>query len=362
MQLVISAASRSSDVQILRRILEDGLPSLVRALLVTPLMVTPYTLRLSRALQEDLGLGVMFDSGGYAVQTGRLDYFEMYSRLLELYRRERWAALYTLPDHVPTSQDSDETVEAKVRQTVECSELFYRELPDELCERALGVAHGRSLAQIEFCLDHYLRLGLRHVGFGSFGTAGENSSMNIVTERALDNARRLAGLAQERGMTTHLFGIGAPALLPWAAWTGATSFDSANWARSAGFGQVFLPLTRGYNISHRNGTAKLEKALTQTDLAGRSALSARQRRTEIQKGLTQDDFERLREISNHACRFCDSFELLQTSRVARAGHNLLATADALTIIERGDLRQMDAIYEAASPRYRARWRRLMQHV
>ncbi|MGD9891691.1 MAG: hypothetical protein AB7R89_31350 [Dehalococcoidia bacterium] len=40
----------------------------------------------------------MFDSGGYAVQTGRLDYFEMYSRLLTVYRRERWAGLYTLPD------------------------------------------------------------------------------------------------------------------------------------------------------------------------------------------------------------------------------------------------------------------------
>jgi hypothetical protein len=46
---------------------------------------------------------------------------------------------------------------------------------------------------------------------------------------------------------------------------------------------------------------------------------------------------------------------LQVSREARAGHNLYATADALEIIRRGDTRRMDAIYQTASTKYRARW-------
>lgn len=337
MQLVISAATKSSDVRILRRILDGGAPAHVRAVLITPLRVTPLTLRLGRAIQEDLGIPIMFDSGGYAVQTGRLDYFEMYSGLIELYRRERWAGLYTLPDHVPTTQDRAHVVEEKVRQTVACSEMFYRELPDELRERALAVAHGRTAAQVEYCLDRYARLGLRHVGFGSFGTAGDNSSMNIATVEALANARRLAALAEERGMTTHLFGVGTPALLPWIADTGATSLDSANWARSAGFGQVFLPLTRGYNISHRSTAS------------------------EIQQGLTRGQFESLRSVSGHTCRYCASFEGLQDSREARAGHNLLSTTDALEIIDQGDMQRMHAVYMTASPRYRELWRRRLEH-
>lgn len=334
MKLVIAAATRSSDVQILARIFATRRPEHVRAVLVTPLMVTPYTLRLAREFHEETGVPILFDSGGYAVQTGRLDYFDMYSRLIELYRRERWASFYTLPDDVPTSRDRHDDVEAKVRQTVACSEMFYREMPGELRERALPVIHGRSTAQVEFCLDHYARLGVRHVGFGSFGTAGQQSGMNLATESAVANAVRLATLARERGLTLHLFGVGSPAILPLIARTGATSFDSANWARSAGFGQVFLPLTRGYNISHR------------------SAVSV------IQQGLAREQFERLRVGSGHACPYCESFELLQTSREARAGHNLFATVDALDIIVRKDRARMDAIYGAASPRYRVlsqRW-------
>jgi hypothetical protein len=336
LQLVISAATKSSDVRVLRRILERRVPKHIRALLITPLMVTHFTLQLGRAVEEDFGIPVMFDSGGYAVQTGRLDYFEMYSGLLEVYRRERWAGLYTLPDHVPRTQDADDAVEAKVRQTVECSTLFYREMPAELRDRALAVAHGRTLAQVEYCLDRYVRAGLRHVGFGSFGTAGQNNGMNIATTSAVANAARLATLAAERGLTTHLFGVGAPAILPWIARTGATSFDSANWARSAGFGQVFLPLTRGFNVSYR------------------STLST------IQQGLTCEQFNRLRAASGHECPYCESFEMLQVSREARAGHNLFATTDALDIIERGDTGRMEAIYATASPGYRVRWQRWLE--
>ena len=121
--------------------------------------------------------------------------------------------------------------------------------------------------------------------------------------------------------------------------TGSTpSFDSANWARSAGFGQVFLPLTRGYNVSHRHTTSAM------------------------QQGLTRDQFERLRLASGHACSYCESFELLQTSREARAGHNLFATTDALDIVVRRDQTAMAAIYAAASPRYRTRWRRWLEDV
>ena len=55
----------------------------------------------------------------------------------------------------------------------------------------------------------------------------------------------------------------------------------------------------------------------------------------IQRGLTRTDFEHLREISGHTCAYCESFDHLQSSREARAAHNLFATVDALDIIARG---------------------------
>lgn len=334
MELIISALTKTSDVAVVHRFMErhrDGIQHM-RGMLVTPLMVTAGTLRRCRQLKDAYGVAVFFDSGGYAVQVGRLDYFEMYSRLIELYRRERWADLYTLPDHVPTSRDADAVVEAKVRQTVECSELFYREMPTDLQERALGVVHGRTRAHMEWCLDRYVRLGLRHVGFGSFGTAGDNAGVNVATGEAMANARAVCELARERGLTVHLFGVGAPAVLPWIWQTGASSYDSANWARGAGFGQVFLPLTRGYNITHRSASS------------------------EIQRGLTERQFAELRDVTGHDCEYCTSFADLQQSREARAMHNLMATSDSLDIIARGDTARMGAIYAAASPKYRSLWR------
>ena len=337
MDFVISAASKSSDVRILQETFSStgGVFQHVRGVLVTPLFSTDLTLRLCCDIQAEFRIPIMFDSGGYAVQTGRIDYFEMYGHLLEFYRRERWAGLYTLPDNVPTNKDTDVEVEAKVRQTTECSALFYREMPSELRDRALGVVHGHTLAQIEFCLDRYLRIGLRHIGFGSFGTSGQNSDVNILTNGALANARALTKLARERGLTVHLFGVGSPATLPWLACTGATSFDSANWAKGAGFGQVFLPLTRGYNVTHRSIVSP------------------------IQRGLSRDDFEKLRALSGHSCPYCASFDLLQTSRVARAAHNILATIDSLEMIAKQDHCRMSAIYAAASPKYGTLWKRGM---
>lgn len=335
MKLVISAATKISDVQILERALHHLVePSrYVRAVLVTPLFVSRRTLTLCRRIRDERGIPVMFDSGGYAVQTGKVDFFEMYAALLDVYARERWADLYTLPDNVPTTNDTPDAVEGKVRQTTDCVELFLREMPAELRDRALAVAHGRTMAQLEYCLERYLHLGLHHIGFGSFGTAGQNNSMNVATIESVANARSLTSLARQRRATVHLFGIGAPALLPWIAQTGATSFDSANWARSAGFGQVFLPLTRGYNVSYRANTST------------------------IQCGLGRVQFEHLKKVTGHECDYCFSFERLQASREARAAHNLYATFDALGIIGRGDRGHMEAIYAAASPKYRTLWKR-----
>ncbi|MEJ7615106.1 MAG: N-acetyltransferase [Candidatus Fervidibacter sacchari] len=85
-------------------------------IIVSPLFVPPATLRLLRSWRTGESspvshapcpVSLIFDSGGYQVQTGKLTYEELCRELRRVYEQEARADFYVLPDHVPTSRDSD---------------------------------------------------------------------------------------------------------------------------------------------------------------------------------------------------------------------------------------------------------------
>lgn len=299
----------------------------LRHILVTPLFVHKDSLRQIAALKHKLGSTVTFDSGGYYVQIGKLDYEDLYYPLLQFYRENTWADLYTLPDSVPTSQDTEDEVWRKVKKTVQFSGLFYQELPPAIQPRTMPVVQGHTLEQVDYCLSAYLDLGVRHIGFGSFGTIGKNSEVNVATNNAVDLARYVVDIAQKSGIRVHFFGLGAPALVAMIYAAGACSFDSSSWIKAAGFGQIYLPFTRGYNISHRNG------------------------RSELQRGITVEQFLELRSLTGHSCPFCSTIDKLQQHKMYRAVHNLLVIQETVDMINSGDHDAVRAIYEQGSPRY-----------
>ncbi len=303
-------------------------PSPLQRVLFTPLFAPHDSLLLVRKLREANGTRVMFDSGGYYVQVGRLTYSELYYPLLQLYTKNSWADIYTLPDHVPTSQDSEETVWTKVRDTVLYGALFFQELPAYMQDKALGVVHGRTLEQVDYCVRVYLELGLKQMGFGSFGTIGKNSQVNVATSTAIDLARYVVDIARTNGVRVHLFGLGAPALVAMIYGVGAGSFDSSSWIKSAGYGQIFLPFTRAYNISHRNG------------------------RSRMQQGIEFGELERLKSLTQHDCPFCHSIESLQGRKLYRAVHNLLAVRQSVEMVNARCHSDIRRIYENGSPRYK----------
>src|SRR5690606_27529684 len=133
--------------------------------------------------------------------------------LMSAYKANRWASVYTLPDHVPLSQDQPEVVEQKVRDTITYSTLFFQEMPDELKPRAMPVVQGHNYQQIDACLEAYIRLGVNWIGFGSFGTMGQKSEVNVVTQNALELARYVIQVAHTHNIKVHLFGLGAPPLV-----------------------------------------------------------------------------------------------------------------------------------------------------
>src|SRR5260370_13358093 len=169
------------------------------------------------------------------------------------YGTQSWDDRYEVPEYVPLSSDTLEKVEEKVRETVYYSCLFFQEMPDALKPKAMPVVHCRTRTQIEYCLEHYLKLGVEWLGFGSFGTFGKNNEMNVATQSVVEMARLVVRIANKRDLKVHLFGLGAPALVGMLYSIGATSFDSASWFKAAGFGQVHLPFMRSYNITYNNG-------------------------------------------------------------------------------------------------------------
>jgi len=298
-------------------------------ILTTPIFMHPGALLRLQALSEQIGAQVCFDSAGYYVQVGRISYDDLYYKLLLCYRANPWAARFVLPDNVPCSQDDAATVWRKVRQTVEMSCLFWRELPPAMRARAVPVVHGHTPEQIEYCLHHYLALGkVAALGFGSFGTSGKDNGSNTATNQAVTNVRQVVAAATAAGLGVHLFGLGVPALVGLIDSLGASSFDSATWLKGAGFGQVHLPFTRSYNISHRS------------------------MRSELQQAISRAEFDRLRTITGHSCYFCTDVDRLSDSKMHRAMHNLLSVHDSVAAVNERKHPQIASIYAQSSPKYR----------
>jgi len=306
--------------------------------LTTPLFQSQVSLKLIRDLKENFGSQICFDSAGYYVQVGKIAYHELYMRLLTCYRANPWADRYVLPDYVPLSTDTLEEVEYKVRETVHYSCLFFEEMPDEMKEKAMPVVHGHTRSQVEYCLERYIELGVKWVGFGSFGTFGKNNEANMATNSAIENARWVVQIANQYGLKVHMFGIGAPALVGMLHGIGAASFDSASWFKTAGFGQVHLPLMRGYNITYHNASSPL------------------------QKGITWSDFCQLKEITGHECIYCAEYSVLAGPKMHRVAHNLFAVSESVEMLNQGQFERASFIYQNGSAKYKEEYKKWLPQI
>ena len=255
---------------------------------------------------------IIFDSGGYAVQQGIISYEDLYQRLLSYYRTNDWADTYTLPDYVPTSGLSEQEVEDRVRATITIARLFHAEMPSHLRERAMPVVQGHTRKQIQACVEAYLELGAQVVGFGSFGTTGASSDINIVTSQSIELLTFLLDLGAKFGFRVHALGVGSPTLLHTLFQMGIYSFDSSCWLRTAGFGNVFMPFIKRRNIT---GGRLLERG-------GR-------------RPLTSSEFQMLQQETDHTCFFCLSFDELKKRRFYQILHNLTVIMDTVDSLNSG---------------------------
>ena len=149
--------------------------------IITPLFIGRKSFDYVRDMHERWGIDVIFDSGGFFVQQGRISYDELFSRLLDFYLKHEWAQTYVLPDFVPTSRQTADEVAERVRVTAAESVRFLERLPASLQNRALGVLQGHTSEDLKHCFDVYIDNGLQSIGFGSFDTTGANAEINLLT-------------------------------------------------------------------------------------------------------------------------------------------------------------------------------------
>lgn len=278
----------------------------------TPLFARPTVSILMKEMFEMPG-GVIFDSGGYYVQQGVVSYESLYQNLMRFYRENEWADWYVLPDYVPTSSLSPDEVDSRVKATVTISKLFHTEMPENLRKKCLPVVQGYTLEQIQLCVENYAEMGVSYIGFGSFGTSGDNNSINMITRQSIQMIEFLKRHAERYKLKIHLFGIGTPSVLPLFRELGIDSFDSSCWSRTAGYGNVYLPF-----MGRRNITGRMLR-----EVGG--------------EAYTKAKFIELRDATGHDCPFCRDVDKLIGSRLHQMMHNLYVLLDTVDLLNAGKI-------------------------
>lgn len=309
MTFVASLSNAANDMRHIIRLWE-GEAQEVRPFercIITPLFTDSRSLQHVRYMHDRWGVRVVFDSGGFFVQQGKVTYEELFPRLLDYYERNDWGDSYVLPDFVPTSRNSAAEVDERVHVTAAEGVKFLNRMPSELRPRSLGVLQGHNASHLKFCLDTYLANGVPHLGFGSFDTGGVNAEINLFTAQSSQRLEVLRDLLegpylrgeQDTLPSLHLFGVSSPALMAKFPRFLATSFDSSGWMRTAGYGNVYLPFQSRRNVTH-----------------GASALSCG-------AGLSAAAFYTACAESGHECPFCKDFDRIRRDRYARMLHNAI---------------------------------------
>lgn len=327
MEFVASLTLDAGYIQKIKRLWQESgdTRNPLQSVLVSPLFSPPTLLKLLRNMRENGEIEqIYFDSGAYVVQKGHISYEEMYWQLLHFYKEHKWADWYVLPDYVPLSSDDTNETWRKVRVTADMSNLFYSEISSDLREKALPVIQGRTIEQAEYCLQSYLDMEVKRVGFGSFGTNGKENSVNILSPNSLQLLTYLTNFLNEKNISLHTFGVGTPPVIFLLSQANITSFDSVGWMKTAGFGKIYMPFVRAYNITYRDMTAR---------------------------GLTQHKFHELKAITKHDCYFCQSFETLTQSRDYRFMHNLTVVLDTIDLLQQTNTSDIKYLLDVYSPYY-----------
>ncbi len=314
----------------------DGYGSLdpIQNIMFTPIASTEDTTSHLKDYADDYGLNIMFDSGGYEVQVGSVEFDELISYLVDFHSSNDWGKWHVLPDNVPLSDDGEDTVQRKVNETLSASRICFQRLPEDIQKKSLGAVQGHTPKQISRCIEEYSSKtfrGLERVGFGSFATSGVNNGVNTITPDTLDRLEWAVELAHSQDLEVHAFGVGGPTSIPLLYEAGVDSFDTTSWMRTGGYGNVIFPFRSRYNVSHKK------------DRGG--------------KTLTRGKLDRLKETTGHRCNYCENIGKLRDSRWNRILHNIIVTHESTQNVQSMETEEIIESMDESS-----RYRKYLRHI
>lgn len=260
-------------------------------------IVSPLVVRngiLQRLYEHRRHCKVIFDSGGFHIQQGRLDLGSACKTLERLYREHSWVDRFALPDAPITSLDSRREIRTKLRSTRRLYQAFPARLPSSLRPKLLPVVHGTTFEEVRRSAQAACGVGSRTLGFGAFSTSGPNFGVNSFSTSSVRLLVRFTKLCAEWGREVHAFGIGGPAAIVVLRYVPVASFDSAGWIRTAAYGNAYLPYLGALNVTGNAASRRY---------------------------VTRREFRRLRRATGHVCSFCEDEGLLVRSWLHRALHN-----------------------------------------
>ncbi|SRR6266849_109385 len=267
---------------------------------------------------------VIFDSGGFHVQQGRIRLRPAIRKLRRLYRENNWADRFALPDAPITSMDTPDVVRSKLDSTRRQYRTFPAGFPHSFRCKFLPVVHGTTTGEVHRSMLAARNVLSKSLGFGGFSTSGPNSGVNSCTAQSLRLLVDFVELCKKWNLDSHVFGIGGPAAIAVLRHVSVNSFDSAGWIRTAAYGNVYLPHIGALNITG----------------------AAHSRRY-----VTAREFRHLRGATGHECEFCTDQALLLRSWHHRALHNYCTIKTLTQSLRDTPAQQTLEKLRAFNPRY-----------
>ncbi len=296
----VTKVNRGSFNRMISPLAEHGLVSQgFQRLMFCPLTAAPGTHEIIENLKREHDIHVACDSGGYESQiSDEYTLRDIYKFDRKFYLSSDWPDEFVLPDVVPLTNDEEDVIERKVRDTISLSRLLHQELSPQKQKKSVPVVQGHTKQQVVDCLDAYKEFpNLKKIGFGSFSTGGVNGGVNLLNERNIELLQYVVKEAHKHDLKVHAFGIGGPTSIPILYHCGVDTFDSTGWMRSAGYGNIFFPFKSRTNITHK--------------------------RKRSGPTMFKQNFREMKQDTDHDCPFCQSFERLQNDRDTRIVHNLM---------------------------------------
>jgi hypothetical protein len=267
---------------------------------------------------------VIFDSGGFHIQQGRMRLSLASRQLRKLYRENDWADRFVVPDSPVISLDSEQDIAQKLRSTLRQYRTFPTAFPELVRKKLLPVVHGTTPGEICRSLESAKLVGSDGLGFGGFATSGPNAGVNSFTPHTLKLLTLFTSFCQRNKLRRHIFGIGGPAAITVLNYAAVDTFDSAGWIRTAAYGNAYLPYLGAVNVT---GAANSRRY------------------------MSKREFTRLRKRTGHRCSFCQDHDVLVQSWRHRALHNFCTVSQVVQDLKRLNATVALAHLRAFNPRY-----------